>query len=101
MRKKKGMAGEMPPKVRIPRELLEQLVTGSMTPEALDSMFRDFKKAFLERALNAELDVHLEADVGGGNPRNGSSAKTVLTDEGAVRLDVPRDRGYVPCTQNI
>ena len=42
--------------------------------------------------MNAELDAHLEAGEGGGNHRNGRSSKTVLTDEGAVRLDVPRDR---------
>lgn len=94
MPKKKAAdsGGALPPAVAIPRELLEQLVPGPMTPEGLDAVFRGFKKAFLERALNAELDAHLDGGEGGRNHRNGSSAKTVLTDEGAVRLDVPRDR---------
>jgi transposase-like protein len=87
-----GTAGHGDPTVTIPRELLEQLVPGPMTPEGLEAVFRGFKKAFLERALNAELDAHLEGDGGPGNHRNGSSGKTVLTDEGAVRLAVPRDR---------
>jgi len=46
----------------------------------------------------AELTDHLgyerydPAGRGSGNSRNGTSAKTVLTDIGAVDLDVPRDR---------
>lgn len=94
MTKKKGSGGkgELPPVVEIPKELMEQLVPGPLTPEGLEAVFRGFKKAFLERALNAELDVHLESAEAPGNHRNGSSGKTVLTDEGAVRLDVPRDR---------
>lgn len=92
MSKKKQLASELPPTVTIPKELLEHLVPGPMTPEGLEAVFRGFKKAFLERALNAELDVHLDAGDGGRNHRNGSSGKTVLTDEGAVRLEVPRDR---------
>jgi putative transposase len=90
-RKKKEAAAEVPPAVTIPPELLAQLVPGPMTPDGLEAVFRSFKKAFLERALNAELDAHLDAE-GERNHRNGSSAKTVLTDDGAVRLDVPRDR---------
>ena len=57
-----------------------------------------FKKALLERALGAELGHHLaqEGDAAGAdapaNHRNGSSAKTVLTDDGALPLAIPRDR---------
>lgn len=91
-RKKKETTGAAAPTVAIPPELLAQLVPGPMTPEGLEAVFRGFKKAFLERALNAELDAHLDAADDTRNHRNGSSAKTVLTDEGAVRLDVPRDR---------
>jgi rhodanese-related sulfurtransferase len=32
------------------------------------------------------------SDAGGGVQRNGASAKTVLTNEGALRIEVPRDR---------
>ena len=54
--------------------------------------------AVLERGLQAELTGHLgyekgdPAGAGSGNSRNGSTAKTVLTEVGPVRLEVPRDR---------
>jgi len=51
-----------------------------------------FKKALIERALGAELGHHLGQADEPGNHRNGVSAKTVVTDEGPVRIDVPRDR---------
>jgi putative transposase len=55
-------------------------------------------KAVLERGLQAELTEHLgygrddPAGRGSGNSRNGTTPKTVLTEVGPVRLDVPRDR---------
>ena len=55
-------------------------------------------KTVLEAALNAELVDHLGYEKGdsaskfGSNERNGSSAKTVRTDMGEVRIEVPRDR---------
>ncbi len=52
----------------------------------------------LETALEEELSEHLGYDKhdpggrNGGNSRNGTRSKTVLTDVGPVELDVPRDR---------
>jgi len=57
-----------------------------------------FKKALIERALNAEMSHHLGYEAGAAKPaevanhRNGKSRKTVLTDDGAVHIEVPRDR---------
>jgi transposase-like protein len=57
-----------------------------------------FKKALLERALGAELQHHLTVEAATAAPdapanhRNGSSAKTVLTDDGTLPLAIPRDR---------
>jgi putative transposase len=57
-----------------------------------------FKKALLERALGAELQHHVTQEAGAAaqdvpaNHRNGTSAKTVLTDESTVPLAIPRDR---------
>jgi transposase-like protein len=57
-----------------------------------------FKKALIERAMGAELGHHLGYPAGTAKPdavanqRNGRSAKTVLTGEGPLRIEVPRDR---------
>ena len=78
---------------------LNQFPPGGMhTPPDVEPSTRRFKKALLERALGAELGHHLaqEGDAAGAdapaNHRNGSSAKTVLTDDGALPLAIPRDR---------
>jgi transposase-like protein len=57
-----------------------------------------FKKAQIERALGAELSHHLGYGPGATKPedavnhRNGASGKTVLTEDGPLRIEVPRDR---------
>ena len=82
-------------------ELLDELLADYERPEDLlgdDGLFRQLKKALLERALGAELTDHLGYEKGdpsgrgSGNSRNGHSDKTVLTDEGEVPIAVPRDR---------
>src|SRR5215510_8406387 len=87
-------------------ELLDQLLANYKKPEDLtgeDGLFKQLKKALIERALGAELTEHLgyekgdPAGRGSGNNRNGSSAKTILTEDGdQLRLEaagpVPRDR---------
>ena len=83
---------------KIPKELLDQFVTGPMTGEAVNAASMAFKKALIERALGAELGHHLGYPSGDAKPegksnqRNGASAKTVMTEDGPLRLDVPRDR---------
>jgi transposase-like protein len=89
---------------KIPAELLDQLVKGPMTAEAVEDASRAFKKALIERALGAEMSHHLGYVAGADKPeaatnhRNGRSGKTVLTDEGPLRIEVPRDRegGFEP-----
>lgn len=80
-------------------EILDAFVPeGMLTPQDVDAAMRRFKKALLERALGAELTHHLGYSPGATKPneatnhRNGTTAKTVLTDDGTVDLDVPRDR---------
>ena len=83
---------------KIPDELIDQFVTGPMTGEAVNAASAAFKKALIERAMGAELGHHLGYSVGAAKPvaasnqRNGTSAKTVQTGEGPVRIEVPRDR---------
>ncbi len=86
------------PELNVPKDLLDQLVTGPMTQGDLEAMFRSLKKAVIERAMTAEMTQHLGYAPGESRPegqrnhRNGASAKTVITDDGPVRIDVPRDR---------
>jgi putative transposase len=97
-RKKKNDGAVDPTLPEIPADLLDQFVTGPMTAESVDAVMRKFKKAILERALGAEMTHHLGYEPGADKPaglsnhRNGSSGKTVLTDDGPLRIDVPRDR---------
>jgi len=82
----------------IPKELIDQFVTGPMSAEAIQDISVAFRKALIERALGGELTHHLGYPPGADKPddasnhRNGSSAKTVLTDTGPLRIEVPRDR---------
>ena len=82
----------------IPKGLVDEFVQGPMTAEAIQDASMAFKKALIERALGGELSHHLGYPPGGdkpaeaGNHRNGASAKTLLTDDGPLRIEVPRDR---------
>ena len=80
----------------IKKKLIDELLEGAETSEVFssDGLFAQIKKALAERILNAEMDEHLKtrAQAGDGNHRNGYSSKTVLTDEGPLELDIPRDR---------
>src|SRR5512143_2127582 len=82
-------------------ELIEELLQGYGSPADLlgeEGLFRELKKRLLERALGAELTEHLgyekgdPAGRGSGNSRNGTSSKTLLTEDGEVEIAVPRDR---------
>jgi putative transposase len=80
----------------IPDQLLDQLLAGADAKAAFekDGLLDELKKALAERALNAEIDHHLEAGEADGrtNSRNGYGKKRVLTDTGRMDLEVPRDR---------
>ncbi len=77
---------------KIPKELMDQLVSGPMTGEEVNAATMAFKKALIERVMGAELGHHLGQPAEDANHRNGTSAKTVITGEGPVRVDIPRDR---------
>jgi putative transposase len=81
---------------RIPDALLDQLLGGAGAKTAFDpnGLLDELKKALAERALNAEIDHHLDGEAveGRSNSRNGYGKKTVLTDTGRMELEVPRDR---------
>src|SRR3954453_12579608 len=77
-------------------ELLDQLLAGRDPQAALgkDGLVDELKRALTERALNAEMDHHLdgEAAEGRANSRNGYGRKTLLTDDGKLPISIPRDR---------
>ena len=84
------------------RSLAEQLVDQARA-DGVDlvgpgGLLSDLTKQVLETGLEVEMEEHLgypKHAVEGrnhGNSRNGSRAKTVITEVGPVDLDVPRDR---------
>src|SRR5918996_4340101 len=83
----------------IPADVLDQIVRdGPLTAAEVETATRRFKKALIERALGGELTHHLGYPPGAAKPelatnhRNGTSGKTVLTDDGPVSIEIPRDR---------
>jgi transposase-like protein len=92
----KGKAASALP--TIPKELIDQFVSGPMSAEAVNAASMAFKKALIERALGAELSHHLgyapgaDKPIEANNHRNGATGKTVLTEDGPLRIEVPRDR---------
>ncbi|HZT75239.1 MAG TPA: IS256 family transposase [Vicinamibacterales bacterium] len=97
-RRRKNLTPDTP-LTPVPDEILDYFVRqGPISPEELDAAVRKFKKAIIERALGGELTHHLGYPPGGEKPddttnhRNGTGSKTVLTDDGPLRIDVPRDR---------
>ena len=81
--------------------MLDRLIAGKRGEREIlgsDGVLGDLTRRLIERTLAEELSEHLgypagQAPLGGsGNSRNGGSPKTVLTDNGPVRISVPRDR---------
>lgn len=87
----------------IEKELLDRLFAdyNYKKPEELigeNGLLKQLTKAILERALQAEMTVHLGHEKNaaianqGGNARNGKSAKTIKGEFGKLPIEVPRDR---------
>ena len=83
----------------VPPEVLDRFVReGPLSAAEVEAATRRFKKAIIERALGAELSHHLGYGPGESKPdetpnhRNGTGDKTVLTDDGPLPIEVPRDR---------
>ncbi len=94
-------AGPQPTK-GVDDQLIDELV-GRAQAEGLQltgegGLLQQLTKRLLESALEGEITDHLGYDKhdpagkNGGNSRNGTRAKTVLTDVGPVEIAVPRDR---------
>jgi putative transposase len=82
-------------------EVLNELLKDYQKPEDLlgrDGLLKQLQKRLLEKAMGAELTVHLgynKHDSAGkncGNSRNGTSPKTLKGEFGNLALETPRDR---------
>ena len=66
------------------------------TEKDLNNFSQMLTKITVEAALNAELDEHLgyskHRQSSTSNSRNGTSSKTIITDDGQFELETPRDR---------
>lgn len=82
---------------QLAEQLLEQAREQNIELVGPDGLLGQLTKNVLETALDAEMsehpgyDKHDPAGRGSGNSRNGTRAKTVLTEIGPVEIEVPRD----------
>src|SRR5204862_5709196 len=93
--------GPLPGGDRLSDEVIDELLAGASTEEEIagpGGLLAQLSKRLIERALEVELTDHLgyephqEPPGGTGNTRNGSTPKTLITDQGPVPIDTPRDR---------
>src|SRR5690349_25153683 len=79
-------------------QLVEQARAAGLQLTGDGGLLQQLTKRVLESALDGEITDHLGYDKGdpagknGGNSRNGTRGKTVLTEVGPVDIAVPRDR---------
>lgn len=77
--------------------LMAQVETERLELLGPEGVLTDLTSRIMNRGMEAELTDHLgyesgdRAGHGSGNNRNGSSARSVLTDAGPVPVKVPRD----------
>jgi len=85
----------------IPEKLLDELLKDYKDPEDLlgkNGIMAQLKKRLIERAMAAEMTEHLGYDKhapegrNNQNSRNGTTSKTVISDNDTIELEVPRDR---------
>src|SRR5436190_7190937 len=85
---------------RLSDEVIDELLAGARTEEEIvgpGGVLAQLSKRLVERALSAELSEHLgyephqEPPGGTGNTSNGSTGKSLATEQGPVRIETPRD----------
>ena len=91
-----SVTGEIIDEQQLAEQLLKQAKEQGLDLVGPDGMLNGLTKRVLETALEAEMSEHLgyekHAVSASENARNGTRAKTVLTEVGPVQVDVPRDR---------
>src|SRR5579871_4834730 len=88
-------------KALLPDGLIDELLAGARTQDEIagpGGLLGQLTKRLVERAMEVELTDHLgyephqEPPGGAGNTRNGSTSKTLITEQGEVQINTPRDR---------
>ncbi len=86
---------------RISDEVIDELLAGASSEHEIagpGGLLAELTKRLVERAMEVELtehvgyEPHCEPPGGAANQRNGTSAKTLITEHGPVRVETPRDR---------
>ena len=90
------VTGEIIDEQQIAEQLLAQAKEQGVSLVGPGGLLAGLTKTVLETALEVEMAEHLGYEKHqaseSGNARNGTRSKTVLTEVGAVQIDVPRDR---------
>jgi len=97
---------ELRPERSLAEQLVDQARADGKNLVGPGGLLSDLTKQVLETGLEVEMEEHLgypkHAVEGrnGGNSRNGSRSKTVITEIGPIELEVPRDRdgSFEPAT---
>jgi transposase-like protein len=85
----------------ITKEVLDELLKDYKGPADItgpDGLLKQLTKALVERAMQAEMteqlgyDKNAKGNKPSPNRRNGSSKKTLRSDQGPLEIEVPRDR---------
>jgi putative transposase len=98
-----GILERLPDEMRdkLPDELVDELLAGAETEHETvgpGGLLAQLTKRLVGRAMEVELADHLgygrhqEPPGGTGNTCNGSTPKTLATEQGSVPIDTPRDR---------
>jgi len=100
-RRRARQALSMPDGRGVSDELIDELLAGASTEQEIagpGGILAQLTKRLVERAMEVELtdhvgyEPHQEPPGGARNQRNGTTAKTLITEQGEVRIDAPRDR---------
>jgi len=90
--------GEDVMEVQLMSQLAERAKAEGLSLAGEGGLLQRLTKIAIQAALEGEMDAHLgyakhdPAGRDGGNSRNGTRAKTLLTEVGPVEVEVPRDR---------
>ena len=85
----------------IKTEIIDELLKNYSKPEEItgeNGLLKQLTKAVIERAMQTEITDHLgyskndSKNKKTNNSRNGKSSKTIITDQGNIEIEVPREK---------